>query len=138
MTMQTEMTILDNGNLCLHVPLKINYKNGRKVIISPETMKENENSPLSSNQAMIQMLTRGNAWMRLIEEGKITSISELVEKTGYHRTHIWRHLQVANLSPSLTEAILEGNEPDEFSLTKLKKPIPEKWNEQLACLHSKI
>ena len=131
MNMQTEMTILDNGNLCLHVPLKINYKNGRKVIISPNAMEETLPPDSSSNQAMIQMIVRGNAWMRLIEEGKITSISELVEKTGYHRTHIWRHLQVANLSPSLTEAILEGNEPDGLSLTKLKKPIPEKWNEQI-------
>jgi hypothetical protein len=131
MTSQTEMTILDNGNLCLHVPLKINYKNGRKIIISPEDMEGDSTPDPSSNQAMIQMISRGNAWMHLIEEGKITSISELVEKTGYHRTHIWRHLQVANLSPSLTEAILEGNEPDGLSLTKLKKPIPEKWNEQI-------
>jgi hypothetical protein len=93
MTMKTEMSVLDNGNLCLRVPLKINYKNGRKLIISPDGTKENSNTPLSSNQAMIQMITRGNAWMRLIEEGKIKSIGELSEKTGYHRTHIWRHLQ---------------------------------------------
>ena len=130
MTMQTEMTILDNGNLCLHVPLKINYRNGRKVIISPDATEKNPNSGLSSNQAMIQMISRGNAWMRLIEEGRITSIAELVEKTGYHRSHVWRHLQVANLSPSLTEAILEGNEPYGLSLSKLKKPIPEIWERQ--------
>ena len=130
MIKKTEMSVLDNGNLCLHVPLKIRYKNGRKVIISPENTEGNSKLPLSSNQAMIQMISRGNAWMRMIEEGKITSISELAEKTGYHRSHVWRHLQVANLSPSLTEAILEGNEPYGLSLTKLKKPIPEKWNEQ--------
>ena len=31
MNTQTEISILDNGNLCLHVPLKIKYKNGRNV-----------------------------------------------------------------------------------------------------------
>lgn len=130
MTTQTEISILDNGNLCLYVPLKISYRDGRKVIISPDATEKNSNSSLSSNQAMIQMIVRGNAWMRLIEEGQIKSISELTEITGYHRSHIWRHLQVANLSPSLTEAILEGNEPDGLSLTKLKKPIPEIWTDQ--------
>ena len=83
---------------------------------------------------MIRMIVRGNAWMRLIEEGKIKSISELTEKTGYHRSHIWRHLQVANLSPGLSEAILEGNEPYGLSLTKLKKPMPEIWEKQKANL----
>lgn len=135
MTTQTEISILDNGNLCLHVPLKIKYKNGRKVIITPVAVGGELSDAESPQQTgLIQMIARGNAWMRMIEEGEITNISELAEKTGYHRTHIWRLLQVANLSPAITEAILEGNEPDGLSITKLKKPVPEIWMEQKEAL----
>lgn len=131
MTMQTEISILDNGNLCLNVPLKIRYKDGRKIIITPESLNEkNPNSDLSPNQAMLQMIVRGNIWMRMIEKGKIKNLNELVEITGYHRSHVWRILQVANLAPVITEAIIDGNEPYGLSITKLKKPIPEIWEEQ--------
>ena len=131
MNTQTEISILDNGNLCLHVPLHIKYKNGRKVIIAPVAIDGKIPQAESPRQAgLIQMLVRGNAWMRMIEKGEIADINELAEKTGYHRTHVWRLLQVANLSPAITEAILEGSEPDGLSLTKLKKPIPEIWMEQ--------
>jgi hypothetical protein len=130
MPIENEISILANGNLCLTVPLKIRYQNGRKRIISPETMDEKSDSESSTNKSMVQMIVRGYAWMRMIEEGKIKSIGELTDKTGYHYSHIWRILQVANLYPSLVEAILEGNEPYGLSLSKLKKPVPEIWEEQ--------
>ena len=133
MNARPEIFIQENGNLCLHVPLKIKYKDGRKLIIAPNALDgevPGVESPVQ--ESLVQMIARGSAWMRMIEDGTISRVQELVAKTGYHRTHIGRILQVANLAPELTEAILEGNEPDGLSITRLKKPIPESWEEQSA------
>ncbi len=128
---KADISILDNGNLSITAPLQIRYHLGRKLVIVPGTIegKSPEAEP-PVHEFLIEMVARGHAWMKMIEEGIITCLQELIDKTGYHRTHIARILQVANLSPELTETILNGREPGGLSMTKLKKPIPENWPEQ--------
>ena len=133
MNTKAEISILENGNLCIHAPLVIKYTNGRKVVISPEGLDgKNPDAKPCVQESLVQMIARGNVWMKMIENGKVEDIHELARKTGYHRTHVWRHLQTANLSPAIIEGILEGKEHKSLSLGKLKKPIPESWLEQMA------
>ncbi len=131
MDTKAEISILENGNLCIHAPLVIKYKDGRKVVISPEALDgKNPDAKPRVQETLVQMIAKGNVWIKMIEDGKVEDIHELARKTGYHRTHVGRILQLANLSPGLTEAIMKGMEPDGISITKLKKPIPESWQEQ--------
>lgn len=130
-TGKAEISLLDNGNLCISVPIIIKLKHGRKVIIAPQSLAGKVlggENPV--NESLALMLARGYAWMKMLDEGKIHDIQELVEKTGYHRTHVWRILMTANLSPALTEAVLNGTEPDGLSMQKIKSPIPEDWQMQ--------
>lgn len=135
MAKNSEISVLENGNLCISVPVTVKHKQGRKIIIAPGGFDgEASGSGNPINESLALMIARGHIWMKMLEEGKLTNIYELAEKTGYHRTHVWRILMMANLSPSITEAVFNGTEPDKLSMQKLKRPIPEDWQEQKESL----
>ncbi|OGV54635.1 MAG: hypothetical protein A2017_20450 [Lentisphaerae bacterium GWF2_44_16] len=128
---EVKISLLEDGNIRITAPLIVKHKRGRKFVIVPGAIDgeiPDAESPVQGSLAL--MAARGNVWMRMIEEGKVKDIHELAVKTGYHRTHVWRILQVANLSPGITESILCGTEPDGLSMTLLKRPLPEDWLEQ--------
>ena len=43
-------------------------------------------------------------------------------------------LKLSFIAPDITVAILNGEEPDELSLSKLLKPLPDDWDEQREVL----
>lgn len=45
-----------------------------------------------------------------------------------------RLLRVSLLAPDIVEAIVDGIEPDEMSIEKLRKPLPMLWAEQRSAL----
>jgi hypothetical protein len=49
---------------------------------------------------------------------------------GFDRSYVGRILSLVNLAPDIVEAVLDGTEPREMSIVKLRKGIPESWEEQ--------
>lgn len=131
MGLQTTMRILNNGNLCIEVPLTIKHKRGRKTIIAPETLdgKNTEaESPVQS--ALVQALARAHAWMEAIESGKFRNLRELTSKLNLDFSYVCQLLRLVNLAPDIQDAIIRGEEPDGLSLTKLRYQFPADWDEQ--------
>ena len=65
-----------------------------------------------------------------IEAGEAKSVSDLARKARMERVFLYHSLELANLAPDIVKAILDGSVPDGFTLNRLRKGIPDDWDEQ--------
>ena len=54
----------------------------------------------------------------------------MAAKFGLCESYMARLVRTASLAPDIVEAILDGNEPADFSITSLIMAVPENWEEQ--------
>jgi hypothetical protein len=72
-----------------------------------------------ANPALLKALGRAHAWLRMLLQDKTDSIEDLARQANKHRGDIAPILRLAFLSPNITQAILEGSQPPDFTLAKL-------------------
>lgn len=135
MKTEIQLTQLDNGNLCIVVPMIIKRMRGRKAIIVPEGQSTQDGEFSEAVQMpLAKAVARAFAWTEALESGRYPDIPGLANALEVDPAYIRRILDLANLSPSLVEAIFRGEEPDGLSLARLRKGFPEAWCEQEAAL----
>ena len=78
----------------------------------------------------LKSFAKATAWMKMIDEGKVASISQLAELVGIDRHFVLHTLRLATLSPRIVRAALSGDLPDGFSLQKVRKIETDDWEEQ--------
>lgn len=128
MNQEPTLNFLPDGNLHIHIPMIVHRARGRKHIILPNSSDE-ENLFLK-HSAIIQGLARAHAWLKMLETGKVATISELSARLDVDMAYVVRLLRLANLAPIIVETLLRGDEPDGMSLNDLKKVFPDDWEEQ--------
>ena len=69
-------------------------------------------------------------YFHALESGQVRSVSELARQEGQERTFLFRALSLVDLAPDIIQAIVKGTEPDKLSLARLRKAIPDDWDEQ--------
>lgn len=80
---------------------------------------------------MLTALSRAFHWQRLIDEGIVSSGSEIARHEGLHQTTVNELLWLTLLSPTLIRSILDGHQPKTLSLLWLKNHLPPPdWDEQ--------
>ena len=127
--------MLGNGNLEIFIPAKFKRSDGKVMIIEPEEteeMKEAESwdlHPLPAS-SLARHLARAHAWLELLEAGTFQHVLQLAEELNIDPSYAGRTLRLVNLAPDIQEAIIEGKEPDGFTINKLKGNIPDDWQEQ--------
>ncbi|MEE9369145.1 MAG: hypothetical protein V3V05_09855 [Pontiella sp.] len=127
------ITVNKNGNLHIHIPMFVKRSHGRKVIYTPQTLEgDNADMPDVVQSAVVQSLARAFSWAELLENGEIKSVSELARSLYVDSSYISRTLKLTTLAPDIVEAILNGEEPDGLSLSKLVLSFPADWAEQRA------
>ena len=57
-------------------------------------------------------------------------LQEIANKLKMDRSYLARTLQLANLAPDIVKLIWENRHPETLTLGKLRKGIPESWEEQ--------
>ena len=131
MRLQPTISVLENGNLHIHIPMNLRRMQGRKKIIMPEGLDgEIPDAPSTIQSAMAQALIRAFSWTEIIESGQVRSITELAQRLDVDSSYVTRTVKLMNLAPDIVEAILNGEEPNGMSLARLSKPFPEEWEEQ--------
>ena len=125
------ITVAENGNLHIHIPMLIRRMQGRKTIIAPEALDGDiPGAPEPVQTAIIKALARAFSWADILESGKVGSISELARNLDVDGSYVARILRLTTLAPDIVEAILNGEEPYGLSLAKLIQTFPEEWGEQ--------
>ena len=75
-------------------------------------------------------LDRAFAWLRLIDEGKASSVHELADLVEEDRHYVRYTLRLAFLSPRIIRAAMTGDLPNGFSQEKVRKVETDDWAEQ--------
>ncbi len=131
MKMKPTITVADNGNLQIHIPMLIRRMRGRKTVIAPQALDgeiPGAQEPVQS--AVLQALARAFSWADILESGQIKSISELARTLDVDGSYVARILKLTTLAPDIVEALINGEEPNGLSLAKLTQTFPEDWTEQ--------
>jgi hypothetical protein len=127
------ITVADNGNLQIHIPMLIRRMRGRKMVFAPHTLDgDTPGFAVPVQDAVIQALARAFSWAEILETGQIKTISELARNLEVDSSYVARILKLTTLAPDIIEAIINGEEPDGLSLARLIKSFPEEWSEQRA------
>lgn len=125
------ITVADNGNLQIHIPMLIRRMRGRKQVIAPQALDgEIPKAAEPIQAAVVQALARAFSWAETLESGQVKSISELARSLEVDGSYVTRILKLTTLAPDIVETIINGEEPDGLSLAKLIRSFPEEWMEQ--------
>ena len=123
-----EYTRLQGGELEVTIPIRLRYDGHKTVIHLPEDAPP----PLdaATMNPMQKALVQGMRFRDAIEAGEAKSISDLARKARMERVFLFHSLEMVNLAPDIVKAILDGSVPDGFTLSRLRKGIPDDWDEQ--------
>jgi len=110
----------------IHVPFRVVKRGGRKQMQLPEGAMQ----PRRTDNALVKALARAFRWSRMLESGEFTIIAELAEREGIASSYMTRVLRLTLLAPDIVEAILDGKQGPEVTLTQVLEPFPMDWNEQ--------
>ena len=116
-----------SAKLTTFIPVRIKRHGGRKVVIpaaAGDKMPEHDAPILTA-------LSRAFHWQRLIDEGIVSSGSDIARREGLHQTTVNELLRLTLLSPTLVRSILDGRQPKTLSLLWLKNNLPPSdWDDQ--------
>ena len=122
-----DITVLENGNVLVSIPITLRESAGRKQIITDQKKFKAENDPIVLN------IARGFYWQEMIDNGKITNIRELAKIMNVNESYVGRTIRLTMLSPEIIHRAIRGTLPEDISLAKLYK-LPDRWDEQLQQL----
>ena len=118
------------STLSVRVPFAIRKRGGRKLVITPDGTAHRPRPRIDNT--LVKAIARAHRWQRMLESGECGSITELAEAEKINRSFICRVLRLTLLAPEIVEAILEGRQPEEVSLSALMRPFPVEWCKQVA------
>jgi site-specific DNA recombinase len=87
-------------------------------------------TPALTDPSLLKAVARGHDWYTRVVEGTASVRSSLSRQTGLDDRYISRILKCAFLAPDIVEAILDGHQPADFSLERLRNHLPLDWAEQ--------
>jgi hypothetical protein len=124
----------DQTTITVHVPMTFTIRGGRKTILSDAVPKPPH--PRIEN-ALLKALARAHRWRRMIEGGQYGSITELAKTEGVNQSYACRMLRLTLLAPSIVTSILDARHPPDVMLREFMRPLPVRWDEQLAALETR-
>ena len=107
----------------LTVPCKLHRYAGRVSMHSSDT---GDTPRLPIHAALIQ----AHQGMAKLISGKATTMREIAKEYKMDRSFAARTLQLANLAPDIVKLIWENRQPASLTLDKLRRGIPDSWEEQ--------
>lgn len=72
----------------------------------------------------------------MLEANLFASVRELANAEKINESYLCRVLRLTLLSPALTEAILNGQQPEGLDLARLLKSLPLEWEKQTAAFQT--
>ena len=121
----------DQTTVTVHVPMTFTIRGGRKTVLAQAVPAPPQ--PRIDN-ALLKALARAHRWRRMIENGEYASITELAKAEGVNQSYACRMLRLSLLAPSIVTAILDSRHDSDVMLKQLLKPLPVRWDAQIAML----
>ena len=128
----------DGGQVKLSsfIPLKIRKRGASKVVVRPNGQAEAAGKVSTQHgQPLLVALTRVFYWQQLLDDGVVSSDSEIAQLEGLHHATVNELLRLTLLEPAIIQAILAGKQPRCMSLLWFQRnPLPTGWGKQRAVV----
>jgi hypothetical protein len=124
----TESVGLEVDTLTIRIPMRLQRRGGRKLIVTPEGATPTPKP--RRDEALIKALVRAHRWRRKIESGQAKSITDLAEQEGVTDAYVCRLLPLTCLAPDIVEAMLDERQPKGLTLSEMLGNGPLAWEEQ--------
>lgn len=97
----------------------------------------NEAMARTPNPQLAQAVVRARTWVRLLTNGTHKSIESPAQSVHVHPKIVRNGIRMAFRAPTITKAILEGEQPPSLSLKNFIGAVPLSWSEQRRTFKSK-
>ena len=114
----TERSGLDIDTLTIRIPIRLQRRGGRKLIMTPEGVAAPARKP-SRDETLVKALVRAHRWRLGIESGQAKSVTDVAEQEGVTDAYVCRLLPLTCLAPDIVEAILDGRQPKGLRLAEM-------------------
>lgn len=113
------------------VPWKLVPRGVKRQVISPagSAITFKPKAERIKTTPLITALGLAFHWQRLLDMGRVTSITQLAEVEGVDKSHVSRLLKLTTLSPEIIRAIMTGKEKPSLDFFK-KNSLPLLWESQ--------
>jgi hypothetical protein len=118
-----------DGTITVHIPISFKRHGGRRYILAPDAVAD-QFLPPKEYAPILKAIAQAFQWKEMIDRGKVSSASDLAQSIKVNESYMARVLRLSLLAPDIIEAILDGRQPKQLTLTDLFKPIPLDWEEQ--------
>jgi hypothetical protein len=125
----TEHAGLEVDTLTIRIPIQLQRRGGRKLIVMPEGAAVPAPKP-RRDETLIKALVKAHRWRSRIESGQAKSITDLAEQEDVTDAYVCRLLPLTCLAPAIVEAILDGRQPRGLRLAEVLGNGPVAWEEQ--------
>jgi hypothetical protein len=85
----TVRAALELDTLTIRIPIRLQRRGGRKLIMTPEGVAAPARKP-SRDEALVKALVRAHRWRRKIESGQAKSITDLAEQERVTDAYVCR------------------------------------------------
>jgi site-specific DNA recombinase len=86
--------------------------------------------PARHDAALIKAIARGYIWHERLASGEIDSLRVIAGALQVNQRYVGRILRSAFLAPDIVQAILEGRQPPQLTVERLRFGVPLLWDEQ--------
>jgi hypothetical protein len=121
----------DGLTMVIRMPISFRRQRGRKCVVTPADASAWSPRPRVDN-TLVKALVRAHRWRGMLESNLFASVRDLAAAEKINESYLCRVLRLTLLSPTLTDAILNGNQPENLDLASLLKVIPIEWDQQEA------
>ena len=128
----TERNLTQDGqSVTVRIPISIRRRGGRKLVLAPDgTLDKGAVICRRIDNAMVKAIARAFRWREMLENGTHATIAEIAAAEKINESYVGRILRLTLLAPDIIEAILNGQQPLEMTLTVLMRPFPVDWEQQ--------
>jgi hypothetical protein len=98
-----------------------------RLVVAPGVADER---PARRDESLIKAVARGYAWYERLVSGEVDSLRAIAGELRVTERYVSRIFRCAFLAPDIVEAILEGRQPPQLTVEKLRLGAPLLWTEQ--------
>jgi site-specific DNA recombinase len=113
--------------IVLDFPARLSRR-GREVRLAIPGISDT--APAYQSTALLKAIARAHDWREQLITGQASGPRAIARKTGLDESYVRRILRFAFLAPEIVESIVDGRQPHELTLEKLKVRVPMSWAEQ--------
>jgi hypothetical protein len=124
----------DGRTITVHIPITLRHQGGRKQVVTPPGAAPWIPTPSRVDNTIVKAIVRAHRWRDMLESGRYATVRDLAKAEAINESYLGRILRLTLLSPTLTEAILEGKQPAALELDDLLKEFTVEWDKQLETL----